>query len=725
MTVNLLEKPANTLESELEATAVIYLRVSSTGQLTGHNPEGYSIEAQREACERYAASLGACVVREYIEPGKSATTLRRPQLQQMLSELPDLKPTYVIFYDLSRTARDEFDAFWILREIEASGAKLESTLEPVDGSDTGMLVYTVMAGINAFRSRRDGKKVKASLERKFLDGGTIGVARIGYLNIRENVNGREVAAIAVDDERVAHVQLASDLAATGDHTITSITDVLESVGLRTRGSFKRPSKPMTRSMVHRMLRDDYYTGIVTHNGVKGQGRHEAIIDRATFDQVQKVLDSHRISGDRSHKHHHYLKGTIFCVCSKRLGYGRHRGKGGGQYEYFSCLSRVQREEQCAAPYFPVERTERAIVRRYKRETYKDDEQNIVREALHSYVQSKTEIARRESARHTRRLHDLTGEQQKLVQLYYKGGVSEEVLQAEQERIETERSKAQEWADAATREVEDVMAALDDGLAILDEHVIYDDLPASARRLVNQAVFLAIIVSDPDNVQAQRTPLYETIALVIQELRDIKERPKTRQKPTTPGNKTASPQNDRDPDFRGRGSYIGRMAGATGLEPATSAVTGQRSNLLSYAPAMLVRASGDLPCSFSMARLARSVGPDLDWPSSQHRLRLRCGARRTSSAAEIEPAFGDAQRSARRAFCGGAVPARRNELLDRAHETVRGVAAAVAARGVRALRPDLHAAAVPQQRRVHARPGGKPLHHRLPRVELQLARIALP
>jgi hypothetical protein len=29
-----------------------------------------------------------------------------------------------------------------------------------------------------------------------------------------------------------------------------------------------------------------------------------------------------------------------------------------------------------------------------------------------------------------------------------------------------------------------------------------------------------------------------------------------------------------------------MTGATGLEPATSAVTGQRSNLLSYAPAML-------------------------------------------------------------------------------------------------------------------------------------------
>ena len=92
-------------------------------------------------------------------------------------------------------------------------------------------------------------------------------------------------------------------------------------------------------------------------------------------------------------------------------------------------------------------------------------------------------------------------------------------------------------------------------------------------------------------EAQLTPLYETIARLIQELRETKERPKTRQKPRTPGNKTGSPQNDRDPDFRGRGSYIGRMAGATGLEPATSAVTGQRSNLLSYAPAMLARPRG--------------------------------------------------------------------------------------------------------------------------------------
>ncbi len=285
-------KPKAALPEE-DATAVIYLRVSSPGQLTGRNPEGYSIEGQREACMRHAEGLGARIAREYVEPGKTGTNTRRPALQRMLAELAELQPTYVIFYDLSRVARDEFDAFWLLREIETCGSKLESTLERIDNDDTGMLVYTVLAGVNAHRSRMDGRKVKMGLERKFADGGSHSPARIGYLNTTEIVGQREVATIAVDKGRSSLIKRAFDLAATGAHTITTITEILEEDGLRTRGTLKRPSRPLSRSMVHRMLRDDYYTGVVTRDGIKREGRHEAIIERETFEQVQHVLDAHR------------------------------------------------------------------------------------------------------------------------------------------------------------------------------------------------------------------------------------------------------------------------------------------------------------------------------------------------------------------------------------------------------------------------------------------------
>lgn len=246
MPVSTLVKPTNVAVSEAIASAVIYLRVSSTGQLTGYSPEGYSIDGQRKACERHAASLGARITATYIEPGASATSTQRPALQRMLAELPKLKPTFVIFYDLSRVAREETDAFWLLGEIKRCGAKLESTMERVDDSPQGLLLFAIMAGVNAFRSRGDGEKVKMGLERKFADGGSSGPARVGYLNVREDVGGREVRSIATDKERASLIRLAFDVFATGEHSITTIRDLMEELD---RVPARPPNGPPSRSAV--------------------------------------------------------------------------------------------------------------------------------------------------------------------------------------------------------------------------------------------------------------------------------------------------------------------------------------------------------------------------------------------------------------------------------------------------------------------------------------------
>ena len=267
------------------------------------------------------------------------------------------------------------------------------------------------------------------------------------------------------------------------------------MGLRTRPTPKRPSKPLSRSMIHRMLTDDYYTGIVTLNGVKRDGRHEALIDPELFAQVQHVLGAHKASGDRSHKHRHYLVGSLHCkICQHRLGYGRHRGNG-GIYEYFSCLSRMSQQGRCIAPYFPVPTVERRVEQKYRRYLLDAAEQAAIRQALLARAETIAEAARKEEARHARRLRELTDQQQKLVHLYYDQGVSKEVLKAEQQRIEAEQAQVERWQQAAASEIADVDQALSDALLLIDAGTApYLNGNPTERRLTNLAIYLMLLIS---------------------------------------------------------------------------------------------------------------------------------------------------------------------------------------------------------------------------------------
>ncbi len=540
--------------------AVIYLRVSSVGQMNkAHDPEGYSIPGQREACERYARSIDAQIVAEFVEPGKSGTSTNRPALQRMLSELPDLQPDYVIFYDLSRVAREDFDALWLLREIESHGCQLKSTLERFDDSPAGRLLYTVMAGVNAYRSRGDAEKVKLGLERKHQAGGSHGPARLGYLNVREEVDGRQVASIAVDPDRGSLISTLFELAASGEFTVSSLTDLIADAGLRTRPTATRPSKPVARTTVHRILRDDYYIGIVTRNGVKASGRHEALTARETFERVQAILDANRAGGERSRKHNHYLNGSLFCgKCGSRLGFGRHRGKCGQHYDYYSCLSRMRSPGPCGAPYARTHEIEAAVEAEHFKALLSPTESRIVRDTVREFADGKARIAQSEADRHERRLRELRDQQRKLLQLFYRDAVNEEVLREEQQRIAKEEAQVERWQEHAAWEVSNVMEALDEALSLLESSGdAYARAEPAVRKLLNRAIFARIEVeTDEDGdapvVSVQLAEVYEkiveTAAVLI-------------------GAAASSERTNPDPIFLGRGSHLFKLAEREGFEPS--------------------------------------------------------------------------------------------------------------------------------------------------------------
>ena len=538
------------------ATAVVYLRVSSDGQMNkAHDPEGYSIPGQREACQRHAAQLGAEIVAEFVESGRSGTNTQRPALQSMLAKLPELRPTYVIFYDLSRVARDDFDALWLLREIESNGSKLESTLERTDNTPAGRLLYTIMAGVNAFRSRSDAEKVKMGLSRKHADGGTLGRAPVGYINTRERIDGREIRTVAIDPERAPLVRMAFEAYAGGDYSISSLRDRLEEAGLRSRTTPKCAPAPLCRSKIHKMLRDDYYIGVVTWDGAKNpDGRHEPLIDRATFEKVQEVLESATLRGNRTRKHRHYLRGSIFCgCCGRRLVYSRVSGNG-GVYEYFGCLSYQGRRGKCGARHMFTSDVEQAIERYYRRVRLTARQQQAVRREVEEYAGEQMQTAVRESERHARRLQELQREQQKLLHLFYKGSIDEDVLAAEQNRIETERAEAHRWAEVAAQDASEIKETLDEALALLsDPHIPYQQATPHLRRLFNQTLFEALYVRAEGDVEADPAPWVAAI----------------HQLAGSPLGSQARRTDDPDPIFRGQGLNKTQMVRMRGLEPPPS------------------------------------------------------------------------------------------------------------------------------------------------------------
>ena len=151
----------------------------------------------------------------------------------------------------------------------------------------------------------------------------------------------------------------------GSWSLAGLTSYLEDKGLRSRPTPKRTSKSLTVSRVHRLLTNPYYMGVVEFRGVRVDGRHEALITPDEFAEVQRVLKSHRVAGDRPQVHLNYLSGSIYCSeCRGRLVFGRHRSRSGKYYDYYSCTKRATRNRggTCTTKHYRAEGVVAAVER---------------------------------------------------------------------------------------------------------------------------------------------------------------------------------------------------------------------------------------------------------------------------------------------------------------------------------------------------------------------------
>ena len=477
--------------------AVSYIRVSTREQAQrGGSEEGFSLPAQREANKRKAQSMGALVVKEFADRGESARSANRPELQKMLAYLKeDGGIDYVIVHKLDRLARNRADDVEINRAFEEAGVRLVSTSENIDQTPGGMLLHGIMSSIAEFYSRNLANEVIKGMGEKARNGGTLGKAPLGYVNVRgRDEHGREVRTVELDQQRAPLLRLAFSEYATGNWTVSQLAKHLAGLGLDVPATPSKPARPITKGRLHTLLRHPYYKGVVQFQGVEYPGKHEPLVDEETWQAVQAVLGSHR-SGERERMHNHFLKSTVVCGrCGSRLLVQNTKNGKGVLYPYFICARR-QRLHDCSFKAVLIEVVEEQMQEVYRRLYVSEaDRQEIERYLLAELARIEGEKDRSVRSLTVRRTN-LEDERRRLLQAHYAGAVPLELLKEEQERLGRELAGIQRQLDAYQADAKLVRAHVEQALDLLEDcYRLYMAAPDHLRKQLNQVFFERVLVN---------------------------------------------------------------------------------------------------------------------------------------------------------------------------------------------------------------------------------------
>ena len=566
------ETPSTNRRTSYGRRAVLYLRVSSVGQVnTDRDGEGFSIAAQRDACLRKAQSLDAEVVEIYIDAGESARKADRPQLQAMLERLRTKRDVdFVIVHKVDRLARNRGDDVAITMTIRSSGAQLVSVTENIDETPSGMLLHGIMSSIAEFYSQNLATEIVKGTRKKAEKGGYPGYAPIGYLNKQDLSGGNELRWIESDPDRAPLIRWAFEAYASGDYTLNQLTQALREKGLTTRSSPKHPSQPLVVRHVHNILRSRLYLGLFTWGGVEYQGSHEPLVNIETFATVQAIMASRRKVGDRPQKHPHYLKGTVICArCGSRMLFSRNRGHMGTLYDYFTCIGRHNHRNTCDLPHVSVAVVEDAIAAYYETIVLGPDLMVAIHDALMKCARRRHASMDHIAKRERKRILDLEQERRKLLEAHLAGAVPLDLLKERQDRITAELANA--GAALANTEVhwETMEANLKAALGLATRFgEAYRKAKPTVRRHFNQAVFEWVKI-DVDG-EVTRVELAQPFKSLLD--KDLPSR---------------LAQEMKNPGYlkRSRGSNMDLLVEVAGIEPASSSVS---TGLLRAQPAVSSR-----------------------------------------------------------------------------------------------------------------------------------------
>ena len=365
-------KQSNNKKSR-DVTAFLYERLSRDDNLEG---ESYSIGNQKKLLAKVAKEKGYTNLVHFLDDGISGVTMNRPGFVEMICQLEQGKAAAVFVKDLSRLGRNYIEVGRLTEEFFPNyDIRLVAVSDNIDTAEGENELAPIRNLFNEWYARDISKKRRISNKIKGNAGEPMGQPPYGYIK-----DPNDPKHWIVDDEAAQVVRRVYSMTLEGFGT-EQIAAQLEKDDVLTPRAYwltkgiKRPGKGRQQSptkwnssTITKILSLQEYCGDILNfktysksyknkkridndreNWVVFQDVHEAIIERAVYEQVQQKRGKIR-KRRTNNGEHNMFSGLLVCAdCGSNLHF--HFNQGNPEIKYFNCSNYKGNRGTCTSTHY--------------------------------------------------------------------------------------------------------------------------------------------------------------------------------------------------------------------------------------------------------------------------------------------------------------------------------------------------------------------------------------
>ena len=355
-----MKRAKPTTAEKAQIRVAVYTRQSVASDL-----EFGSIDAQREAVEAYVQSQRAegwvALPTRYDDHGFSGGNVDRPAFQRLITDLEAGKVDLIAAYKIDRVSRSLGDFTRFMDTLEKRGIGFVSTTQSFDTrTSMGRLTLNILASFSQFEreviSERTRDKIHATRRKGMFTGGR---PVLGYDVVDKT--------LVMNPDEAATVRLVFDLYLHHGGLVATVEELARR-GIRTKSWTNKSGtqvlgKPFDKVTLHTLLTNPIVTGRIRCGDELVEGKHEAIVTRALFNEVQGALkDNLRPFRVTPGRHGAVLAGLLRCArCGAAMTHSAN-ARGPRVHRYYTCSTAVkQGAEACPGSRAPAGELEEVVL----------------------------------------------------------------------------------------------------------------------------------------------------------------------------------------------------------------------------------------------------------------------------------------------------------------------------------------------------------------------------